>query len=217
MAKNPTKQPVVPPPASRSKVPLMVLGAAVVVAAAIALIVGSGSSKKQSTTSTETSTITVTGTALARLPDSGADPAKGKPIPDISGSKFDGSTQSITKDGRAKVIMFVAHWCPHCQREVPVITQWLKAGNGSPDVDLYAVATATSSDQPNYPPSSWLQKVGWPVPTIADSTKNDAANAFGLTAYPFFVVVDHNGNVVVRQSGELTTAQLAQLLAQAKA
>ncbi|MDD9372346.1 MAG: hypothetical protein PV358_19650 [Acidimicrobiales bacterium] len=37
---------------------------------------------------------------------------------------------------------------------------------------------------------------------------DSAAQAAGLTAFPFFVAVDADGNVVGRTSGELTPPQL---------
>src|SRR5690606_25349693 len=71
----------------------------------------------------------------------GDDEAVGRPFPSMTGqSVFDGSPVAITDDGRAKVVIFVAHWCPHCQKEVPRIQSWLD-DNGKPaDVDLYAVS-----------------------------------------------------------------------------
>jgi thiol-disulfide isomerase/thioredoxin len=105
------------------------------------------------------------------------------------------------------MIMFVAHWCPHCQVEVPVVQQWVDDG-GLPDgVDLVAVSTAIDSRRPNYPPGAWLEREGWTAPVLVDG--NDAgARAAGLSAYPFFVGVDADGEVVGRVSGELTADQL---------
>ena len=44
------------------------------------------------------------------------DPAVGMTIPTVSGSDLQGDPMTIEADGQAKVILFVAHWCPHCQR-----------------------------------------------------------------------------------------------------
>jgi hypothetical protein len=54
------------------------------------------------------------------------------------------------------------------------------------------------------------------VPTLADSDDKQAADAFGLSAFPFFVAVDASGEVVARTSGELTTEQFADLLDRAR-
>src|SRR6476659_3113502 len=73
--------------------------------------------------------VTVNGTALAVRPDSGSDPAVGEPVPEISGvSTLDGSPITIAADGKPKLIFVVAHWCPHCQKEVPLIQQWIDDG-----------------------------------------------------------------------------------------
>jgi hypothetical protein len=58
--------------------------------------------------------------------------------------------------------------------------------------------------------------VKWPLPTLADSGDALAAQAFGLSAYPFFAVVNASGKLVLRATGELDTAHLAQLVELAK-
>src|SRR5262249_10336319 len=103
----------------------------------------------------------------------------------------------------------LAHWCPHCRNEVPLIVQLAKAGKLD-GVDVRAVATGTRSDAVNYPPSAWLQGAGWPYPTMADSDAFTAAKAYGLTGYPFMVFVDGNGKVVARSEGEVPGDPLVQ-------
>jgi thioredoxin-related protein len=49
---------------------------------------------------------------------------------------------------------------------------------------------------------------------MADSANSDAANAFGLASYPYFVFVDGNGKVVGRTSGEIATDQLETIVKQ---
>ena len=187
---------------------------ALLLVAAIAIAVTS-SSDDETDAGPQTLPVEVTGT-LPSMPTGGTDPAVGQAAPSVTGSTFDGQTVTIGQDGRAKLVMFLAHWCPHCRAEVPVITDWL-ASNGMPDdVDLYAVSTGVSADAPNYPPSEWLEREGWPVTTIADDADSSVAAAFGLRSYPYFVAIDADGNVVARTSGELTVEQLDQLLAAAR-
>ena len=133
----------------------------------------------------------------------------------MTGQSFDGSPVEIRNDGRAKLIVFVAHWCPHCQREVPILADWLKSNSLPAGVDLYTVSTGVTSKRPNYPPSAWLKKEGWTAKTLADSKDQDAADAFGLSAFPYFVAVDGSGKVVARTSGEIGTDQFAALAQQA--
>ncbi|HJV08082.1 MAG TPA: hypothetical protein VJ653_00300, partial [Acidimicrobiales bacterium] len=72
-------------------------------------------------------------------------------------------------------------------------------------VDLYTVSTGVDSKRPNYPPSSWLEEEAWTVQTLADSDDSKAADAFGLSAFPYFVAVDGSGKVVARTTGEIST------------
>ena len=42
----------------------------------------------------------------------------------------------------------------------------------------------------------------WPAANMADSAQQTAAAAYGLTAYPYYVVVGADGKVLARGSGE---------------
>jgi thiol-disulfide isomerase/thioredoxin len=160
--------------------------------------------------------VQVAGNALVALPRGEPDPAVGDTIPTIDGVAFDDSALSIAPGGKPKVIMALAHWCPHCQAEVPRIQEWLDANGMPTDVDLYAIATGTTSSRPNHPPDEWLRGEGWSVPTLVDDEEGTAGQALGLSSYPFFVVVDASGQVVLRTSGELTTEQWEAVLEAAR-
>jgi cytochrome c biogenesis protein CcmG/thiol:disulfide interchange protein DsbE len=207
--------------AARKKGPpwLWIGVAVVVVILAVAALVssgGSGGKNKTAAGTEQTRPVTVTGAALPELPQSGGDdPAVGKEIPELKGQSFAGAPVDIRNDGRPKLVLFVAHWCPHCQREVPLLTSYLNSHPLPAGVDIYTVATATSSSRPNYPPSAWLSKVGWKAPTMADSDDGKAATGFGLSAFPYFVAVDGSGKVVARTTGEITTDEFAALATKA--
>jgi len=202
--------------AARKKQPpwLWIGVAAVVLVLLVAAIVssgGSGKSKKTAAGVEQTRPVTVTGTPLPTLPASGDDPAQGKEIPEPQGQTFDGKPVDIRNDGRPKLVLFVPHWCPHCQREVPLLAKYLKANPLPKGVDLHTVSTAVNQPRGNYPPSAWLEKVGWTAPVLADSDDGKAANAFGLPGFPYFVAVDASGKVVARTSGEISTDDFADL------
>jgi thiol-disulfide isomerase/thioredoxin len=118
----------------------------------------------------------------------------------------------IAPDGRPKMVLFVAHWCPHCRREVPLISKWINSGKAPKDVEIVTVATGTKSDYPNYPPSKWLRDAKWAPPVLADSKTYTAANAFGLSEYPYFVLLRPDGKVAARTSGEIPIVDLATAL-----
>jgi cytochrome c biogenesis protein CcmG/thiol:disulfide interchange protein DsbE len=142
----------------------------------------------------------ITGDPLPPLPRDGTDPAAGLAVPEVEGTDFNGKPVAITSDGRPKFLLFLAHWCPHCQAEVPVIQTWVNGG-GLPDgVDLVSVATGIDPNAPNYPPDAWLQREGWTAPVLVDPS-NTVAQAYGLPAYPYFVFVGSDGKVVARTIG----------------
>lgn len=139
--------------------------------------------------------------------------ANGSEIPDVQGQDFDGNQVVIDRgDGSAKAIVFLAHWCPHCQAEVPRVQAWLNETGGVDGVEMYSVATSMNSAQGNYPPSDWLDREGWTVPVIRDDKDNSVLRAYGSGGFPYWVFVNADGTVALRTSGELEIAQLQLIL-----
>ena len=215
-----------PPTPKSNKTPTLVaaalMGVVVLFVVAILLTRNSSTTTAGSTDAStgevvqETSEISVTGEVLPSFADGeGADPALGLLAPTVVGQNFSGQSESIVPGKRAMVLAFVAHWCPHCQREVPKLADWARGGKRN-SIDVRVIATSTQKDLPNYPPSAWLAKEGLDAPTLADDAGGTAANAYGLTSFPFFVAIDAQGKVVARASGELSEAQFDALIAKAK-
>ena len=150
---------------------------------------------------------TITG-SLATLIDPATDAAIDTPAPEVVGAGFDAAEVSITNDGNAKIILFLAHWCPHCQNEVPWVTEWLNDGNLPDNVDFYSVATSIDRSRENWPPSDWLEREDWPAPVIVDDQADSVTGAFGLSAYPFWVFVNADGTIAGRVSGGLSVTTL---------
>ena len=115
-------------------------------------------------------------------------------------------------DGTVRLIGFFAHWCPHCQREVPRVSKWLEENGVPTEIEILAVSTAVREGTPNYPPSEWFTKERWPTDIFVDNQDNDLAAAFGLAGFPYWVLVDATGRVVHRSSGELTEEQFGYLV-----
>ncbi|MGZ7013706.1 MAG: TlpA family protein disulfide reductase [Acidimicrobiales bacterium] len=160
----------------------------------------------------ELGTVTVDGTSLPGYDGSSPDPGVGLVPPTLTGQDFAGHPVTISDDGRPKMVMFLAHWCPHCRREVPKVQSWLDANGMPADVALYAVPTATSEGRDNYPPSKWLLGQDWTVPVLVDDAAASAASSWGLQSYPYFVAVGADGAVVKRASGELSQGQFYALV-----
>ena len=115
-------------------------------------------------------------------------------------------------DGTVRLIGFFAHWCPHCQREVPRVAGWLNENPLPSGVEVVAVSTSVREGTPNYPPSEWFETENWPTQVLVDSEEKSIAEAYGLTGFPFWVLVDGEGTVIHRSSGELTEEQFAYLV-----
>jgi thiol-disulfide isomerase/thioredoxin len=212
MAKNQQAAPGPVPRRSLSGWMIGAIGAAVVALAAIIAIVSTSDEPPASVPGlSQTQPVEITGAALAEYDADVSDPAIGTVAPTLAGSAFDGSPISV-KPGRPTLVVFLAHWCPHCQREVPLLTQWQKAGGVPDGVDVIGVATGTDTSAPNYPPSQWLADEQFPFPTMADSDASAAATAFGLSGYPYFVALDADGKVVQRASGEIDPTTITPLL-----
>lgn len=153
----------------------------------------------------------VIGEALPRF--SQPDTAIGMTVPTISAQDFDGDRIQVRSNGNARVYGFFAHWCPHCQAELPRISAWLEENELPDGVEMVAVSTNVDPIGGNYPPSAWFEREGWPDAVVVDSASNAVATGFGLAGFPYWVAANADGEVVLRASGELTTEQFETLLA----
>ena len=198
-------------------------GVALAIAAivAVVLVVGGGSSSSSTTTSTisdasETSqptngdavtaaefqTVKATGEMLSALEDPDNDPARGKLAPVVNGFGFDGAPLTITPTGKPMLVVFLAHWCPHCNAEIPRLIEWKDSGAMPGDLEVIGVSTGARDDAPNWPPSQWVVDKAWPWPVMADSEDQGAALAFGVSGYPGLILLNGDGKVLARRSGE---------------
>ncbi|NND02580.1 MAG: TlpA family protein disulfide reductase, partial [Acidimicrobiia bacterium] len=154
----------------------------------------------------------VAGSPLPAFSRDGADNAIGVVAPTVTGVDLNGATIQIGGTGRPTAVVFLAHWCPHCQREVPQVQGWIDATGGVSGVDIVSVASSTDSTRDNYPPSDWLQREGWTQPVLADDPRNTAMAAFGGTAFPFWVFLNADGTVEARVAGSTDITTLEGLL-----
>lgn len=156
--------------------------------------------------------VDISGTALPPLVDPNQDPAIGQVTVTVDGVGFDGTPVSITHDGRPQILLFVAHWCPHCQDEVDELAPWFRDNPPPGGVKLVSIATGSNEQRPNFPPSDWLIGADWPLPVIVDTASNDVGTAYGLTAFPYWVVLDGDGALLARTAGSLPLASVEALL-----
>ncbi|MGH1503843.1 MAG: TlpA family protein disulfide reductase [Acidimicrobiales bacterium] len=148
-------------------------------------------------------TVTVEGDILPDYQSGTLDAAIGLTAPTLIGTDFSGDEVRIEPDGTPKIVYFLAHWCSHCNNEVPQIVELLTEGAQPEGLDIYAVSTAVLEDQPNYPPNNWLNFKGWNLPVMRDSETQAALQAYGAGGFPYAVYLDGDNTVINRTAGEL--------------
>ena len=214
MAKQPIKK------SNNSKMIIGGVVLAIVIAFVIAIVAGGSNDSASSDTTKvpnsdgtvsagENQPVEVVGDVLEPLPESGDDSTIGLMAPTLNGYAFDGSNLSVTPgNGKPYMVVFLAHWCSHCNNEVPRLIEWKESGAVPADLQVIAVSTSVASDRPNYPPSQWVVDKAWPWPVMADSEDQGAALAFGVSGYPGLLLLDGDGKVLAWRSGEASIEEL---------
>ena len=193
----------------------------VVVGIAGAVALGTSGGSGETTTNTvvtvpggvqpaEYQKVSATGGLLAPLPESGADTETGKSVAVLKGYDLQGRPITVDPagEGKATLVVFLAHWCQFCNREIPVLNKWRESGEVPTGLRVVGITTGSKSDQANWPPSKWLTAMKWPFEVMADSEAQEAAAAYGVGGYPFMAFVGANGKITARTSGEVPVEQL---------
>jgi len=150
-----------------------------------------------------------TGDALVPFENPSGDPAVGVTAPMIVGQQFDGTDITIggPTDGPT-MLVFLAHWCPHCNDEIPEIVE-LRDAESLPDaLNIIGISTAAVPDRDNFPPSQWILDKDWTWPVLADTEAADAFQTYGGTGFPYTVMLDSDGSVIARKSGNESADQI---------
>ena len=194
-----------------NKITAVAVGAVAVLAAIFGVVAFTASSDEDASVegASEFQNVVVTGEALPEFGKDANDPAIGMTAPVLEGFGFLGNEVN-TKPGTPMMLVFLAHWCPHCQAEVPVLVKWSQSGLVPEGLDVIAITTGTDEAAPNFPPSVWLANERWPElwPVLVDNKDQTAGNAFGLAGYPFMTLVGADGTVLWRNSGEISSEAL---------
>jgi len=153
--------------------------------------------------------VTVSGNTLPLFQQGSLDTAVGLAIPEIKGADFAGNEYTISANGNPKLIVALAHWCPYCREELPVLSDWL-ASTDLPElgVEVYLLTVFTTPDRDNYPPGPWVAEEAWSGPLLADDAAGTMANALGIASVPYNLLVAADGTVVTRATGGLSAEQL---------
>jgi cytochrome c biogenesis protein CcmG, thiol:disulfide interchange protein DsbE len=154
--------------------------------------------------------VAVSGTPLAAFETAGADDAGlCTPAPVVAGYDYAGEELTIdpATDGPTLVVV-LAHWCPHCNAEVPVLNAWRDAGDVPAELDVVGLSTAVTEGRDNFPPDEWLERVDWQWPVLADDAEATALNAYGATSFPSMLFIGSDGLLKWRLSGEAPIAEI---------
>lgn len=157
-------------------------------------------------------TVLVAGNPLPVLGSTATDAAVGLPLPEITGTDFAGNSLTIAADGKAKLIVALAHWCPYCNAEVPILMDWYPAGvpEGVEVISLSVFADPVKAD---FPPAAWLRRAGWDLPLLADDEGHTLVTTLGIPAVPFWLLVSADGTVMERGTGQVEAAALDTIVA----
>jgi thiol-disulfide isomerase/thioredoxin len=127
----------------------------------------------------------------------------------VSGYDYTGNPITIdaTTSGPTLVVV-LAHWCPHCAREIPVLNAWHDSGDVPAGLQVVGLSTAIDANAQNYPPDQWLAAVNWRWRVLADDQQRAALTAFGGTSFPTMIFVGPDGLVRWRISGEYPVEEI---------
>ena len=191
-----------------------IIAGAVILVLGLAIAIGVTLSSEPVAAGLPEGETTVTGDLLPEFAGENDDNiALGLAAPIFSAPNENSEIVSLEKNGNAKALLFLAHWCGYCQKEVPVVQGFIDSAGVPPGVDIIAIATSIDRGRENYPPQKWLADEGWSETQLYDLDR-EIGNAYGLTAFPYWVFLDKDLNVVARRTGNLPADMVGALLIQ---
>ena len=191
-----------------------IIAGAVILVLGLAIAIGVTLSSEPVAAGLPEGETTVTGDLLPEFAGENDDNiALGLAAPIFSAPNENSEIVSLEKNGNAKALLFLAHWCGYCQKEVPVVQGFIDSAGVPAGVDVIAIATSIDRGRENYPPQKWLADEGWSELQLYDLEREIGA-AYGLNAFPYWVFLDKDLNVVARRTGNLPADMVGALLIQ---
>ena len=191
-----------------------IIAGAVILVLGLAIAIGVALSSEPVAAGLPEGETTVTGDLLPEFSGENDDNiALGLAAPIFSAPNENSEIVTLEKNGNAKALLFLAHWCGYCQKEVPIVQRVINT-IGVPDgVEVIAIATSIDRGRENYPPQKWLDEEGWSETQLYDLDK-EIGSAYGLNAFPYWVFLDKDLNVIARRTGNLPEETVGGLLLQ---
>lgn len=115
-------------------------------------------------------------------------------------------------DGIKRVWMIWAHWCPFCQQELPELSAWYPTVADEYSTELVTISTSISPERGN-PLDAYLLEQQFPFPVLVDPDSSLAIQT-GVSAFPFWMVTDGDGEVLLRATGLLHIDQVVSIFDQ---
>ena len=128
-----------------------------------------------------------------------------KAAPALTGLTLSGKSFTF-KPGQVAVVNVWASWCSPCRAEIPTL---IELSRQYPQVQFMGILTR---DNP-VNAEAFARRLAMPYPTfIDDSLLIGFKSTLPANAIPSTVLIDKNGNVAARISGEVTLTSLSNLI-----
>ncbi len=125
--------------------------------------------------------------------------------PKISGRSTTGESVMIAP-GKVALINVWASWCSPCRAEAPILEELAKK---YPDVEFVGLLTRDSIDSAN----AFIRRFGITFPTISDDQiLLGFRKSLPVAAIPTTFLIDKQGKVAARISGEVTFSSVSKLI-----
>lgn len=125
-------------------------------------------------------------------------------VTDVDSLDTGGTTLAAHMDGRPTLMTVWATWCEPCRRELPMLQDFAAS---HPDIN---VVTVNLGDDPASV-ESFLDEVDVSLTTLID-TEGRLTSAMKVASVPSIAMIDTEGEVVARHTGELESDTLEGLL-----
>ncbi|MBC7462963.1 MAG: TlpA family protein disulfide reductase [Actinobacteria bacterium] len=137
-------------------------------------------------------------------------PAERKPAPVISGKTLEGATY-LQPRGKVVILNVWASWCAPCRAEAPAL---VSLSQMYPEVSFVGVLIRDNFSTAR----AFVKRFKVTYPTLVDeSILIKFRNTLVANAIPTTLIIDANGKVAARISGEITVASLTDLINKIKA
>lgn len=126
-------------------------------------------------------------------------PLKGKPWPKVGFATMDGNPKQLADyAGKTVLLSLFAHWCPHCQVEIPRLELEVATRKPADFVFVPVECSAGSMDDVK----AFIAEYKVTTPVFKDAL-HDVEVAFDLKSYPTLFLLGPDGTVRQTWTGEL--------------